>query len=509
MAVIEFTDFAFTYAGSGAEGQPVVGPVSLQVEEGAFCLLTGLTGCGKTTLLRACKPELAPRGTYQGSLEVCGTRLVDNGVPTGAMTQAFSAERIGFVMQDPDAQIVCDTVWHELAFAMENLGVEEHVMRRRVAEVAHYLGLAPWVDKSTDALSGGQKQLLNLAAVLALRPPLILLDEPTAQLDPASKRQFAFMLARVQRELGITVLMATHAPEEMADFVTQTLQLSDIGFEAPVPARRESAVLEKADVAIEARDLFVKHGIDDPWVLKGLDLRVRTGTVHAVVGGNGSGKTTLLRTIAGDLKPRRGKVKNRLATAQAYLPQDPKAVFVCETVAEELREWQKRVGYTEDDVQAVMSRFKLEGMDSRHPYDLSGGQRQNLAFAKMMLCKPKLMLLDEPTKGLDARACATIVRTLRELADAGVTIVVSTHDLDMAAVCADEATLVFDGQAVCTQPVPQFFQDNLIWRPNERSRLYGELAGGGVWANADSAPPGGGVWADADSAAPAGSKEPS
>ena len=497
MAMIEARDFSFAYPpAEGESARVAVGPLSFSIEEGAFCLLTGLTGCGKTTLLRAMKPELAVRGTYGGTLDVCGVRLVDGGQQTGALSQRDSAANIGFVMQNPDTQIVCDTVWHEMAFGLENLGIEPHNMRRRVAEVSHYFGIAPWVNKRTTDLSGGQKQLLNLAAVLALRPRLILLDEPTAQLDPSAKREFAFMIARVQRELGITVVMATHMPEDMAEFATQTIQLSDIGVEATLAQARNVglgsdpnptfSVASSQNVglgsdpnptlAVKVRDVFVRHNPDDPWVLHGLDLEVRRGTVHAVVGGNGSGKTTLLRTIAGDMKPRRGKVDNRCRAHQAYLPQDPKAVFVCDSIDEELREWQGRVGYNDDAIAAVKRRFGLEGMDGRHPYDLSGGQQQNLAFAKALLCSPELMLLDEPTKGLDAQACARVVETLRQLAAEGVTIVLSTHDLDVAAACADEATLVFDGQAICTQEVPAFFEDNLIWRPHEKARLYGALA---------------------------------
>ena len=479
MAMISARGLTFAYA-TGETDAPVMGPFDFDIEVGAFCLLTGLTGCGKTTVLRSMKPELAPQGTYGGALEVCGVRLIDEGRITGALDQAASAESIGFVMQDPDAQIVCDTVWHEIAFGLENVGCDPDNMRRRVAEVSHYFGIAPWVDRRTDALSGGQKQLLNLAAVLALRPRLILLDEPTAQLDPSAKRQFAAMIARVQRELGITVVMATHMPEDMADFATQEIRMSDIGTPAPLAriVRGGGAELAAASVpsAIWARDVFVRHGADDPWVLKGLDLEVRAGTVHAIVGGNGSGKTTLLRTLAGDMKPRRGKVENSCRDAQVFLPQDPKAVFVCDMLDEELREWQARIGYTDDDVRAVKQRFGLTGMDERHPYDLSGGQRQSLAFAKLLLCKPRLMLLDEPTKGLDARACARIVRELRRLADEGVTVVLSTHDLDVAASCADEATLIFDGQAICTQEVPAFFEDNLIWRPHDQARLYGALS---------------------------------
>ena len=476
MELVRADNLGFAYPLS-ENGERALQPISLSVEEGAFCLLTGLTGCGKTTLLRAMKPELSPAGEYCGSLEVCGVRLIDEGRRTGALSQRDSAEQIGFVMQDPDMQIVCDTVWHELAFGLENIGTDPDIMRRRVAEVAHFFGIAPWVERKTDQLSGGQKQLLNLAAVLALRPRLILLDEPTAQLDPAAKRQFAFMLARVQRELGLTVIMATHAPEEVADFATQTVQISDIGAPASLHDVHMARAprMESGQIAVSAHDVYVKHNPDDNWVLHGLDLEVRQGTVHAVVGGNGSGKTTMLRTLAGDMKVRRGRVKNNIKHAQAYLPQDPKAVFVSDTVAEELREWQQRAGYSDQDIAAIVQRFDLEGMEDRHPYDLSGGQRQKLALAKLLLCRPKLLLLDEPTKGLDARSCAEVVRTIRSLAQEGATVILSTHDLDVAAAAADEATLIFDGQAICTQPVPKFFEDNLIWRPDESSRLYGAL----------------------------------
>lgn len=486
--MIRADNFGFAYPilrddASGVEDEareqtPALSPISFCVREGAFCLLTGLTGCGKTTLLRSMKPELAPLGTYSGTLEVCGATLVSDGEVTGSLSNRESAQTIGFVMQDPDAQIVCDTVWHELAFGLENVGTDPDMMRRRVAEVAHFFGIAPWVERKTDQLSGGQKQLLNLAAVLALRPRLILLDEPTSQLDPAAKRQFIFMLARVQRELGLTVVVATHSPEEMEDFATQTIQILDIGEPAPLSAIKRPAIAATAQerkCVLRARDIYVRHNADDPWVLHGLDLDVQEGTIHAIVGGNGSGKTTLLRALAGDMKPRRGRVTNDWAHSQAFLPQDPKAVFVCDSVAEELREWQSRAGYTDDDIDTMKQRFGLQGMDDRHPYDLSGGQRQNLALAKLLLCKPRLLLLDEPTKGLDAQACAGVVRTLRTLAADGVTVVFATHDLDVAVACADWATLIFDGQAICTQSVPKFFEDNLIWRPHSTSRLYGAL----------------------------------
>ena len=478
MALVHAQNLAFRYpAADGAAGSYALSPCSFAVEEGAFCLVTGLTGCGKSTLLRACKPELAPRGTYEGKLEVCGVALVEGEAHHDAMGQRQSAQEVGFVMQDPDAQIVCDVVWHELAFGLENLGWPEDAMRRRVAEVANFFGIAPWVDRKTNELSAGQKQVVNLAAALALRPRLMLLDEPTAQLDPIARTRFLGLLHRVNRELGITVVMATHLPEEAEAFATQHVQLSDL-----VPAARLEEVWEAKRAAggaggsaVEARDVFVRYGKDEPWVLHGLDLNVREASVHAVVGGNGSGKTTLLRVLAGEMSPRRGKVRNALQARQVMMPQNPKALFSADSVAEELAAWQQRAGYVDDDVAEMMRRFGLEGFEQRHPFDLSAGQQQLLALAKLLLAKPKLLLLDEPTKGLDARSCALAVQTLRNQARAGTAVVITTHDLDVAAVVADEATLLFDGQAVCTQEVPAFFEENLVWRPHDAARLFGAL----------------------------------
>ena len=571
MAVVEVAGYAFAYPATGSRAaRPALENVVLSVEEGAFCVLSGPTGCGKTTLLRSLKPELAPVGEKRGSITVLGCQLLRDGCDV-AVDARFSAARIGYVMQDPGAQIVTDTVWHELAFGLESLGCEPNEMRRRVAEVAHFFGIEPWVHRATENLSGGQKQLVNLAGALALRPRLLLLDEPTAQLDPYARRQFAQLLGRVNRELNITVVMATHAPEEVADFVTQQVAMGPMaplapraeverrllvaprarwealcaaadgaeghaagekrasglpaggrgavgraagekasddpstddklpegaGFAAPARGRVSSRAFSRAGHgaprpklppagamprpgawALIAREAYVRYGKNDPWVLRGVNVAVRAGGVHAFVGGNGCGKSTLLRLLAGVAKPQRGSVENALTGAQALLPQDPKALLVCDTVAEELAEWRGRCGYTPEDERAALERAGLSDCADRHPYDLSGGQQQKLALAKVLLARPQLLLLDEPTKGLDAWAAAEVVRTLRALASAGRTVVVVTHDLDFALACADEVSLVFDGELACTEPSPRFFADNLVYRPSERARLYGALLAG-------------------------------
>lgn len=462
----------------------VLRDVELQVEEGEFCVIVGSTGCGKTTLLRSLKPELSPVGIRTGSVSVAGRVLVENGKAMQGFSAFESASSIGYVMQDPAAQIVCDTVWHELAFGLENLGMEQHEMRRRVAEVAHFFGIEPWVRSATESLSGGRQQLVNLAAVLALRPRLLLLDEPTAQLDPNALKQFLFMLARVNKELGITVVMATHAPEDVAAYATRIVELRPLG----EPASRETAearlacrrrhrrgALEGEGAAIEVRDAYVRYDRQAPWVLRGADIRVKRGSVHAIVGGNGCGKSTLLKLMAGVLRAQRGSVKNALSSSQALMPQDPKALFVCDSVAEELHEWSARCGYDGAAEAEAMNRFGLAHHAAQHPYDLSGGQQQKLAFAKLLLTGARLLFLDEPTKGLDPSSCAEASRIVRALADEGRTVVIVTHDLDFALVAADEVSMLFDGETACTEYADEFFAENLVYRPNARARLFGEV----------------------------------
>lgn len=498
MAFIDIEGYSFAYPAAQKgraddsttrSGRPDRGPwvlrdVNLQVEEGAFCVIVGDTGSGKTTLLRSLKPELSPVGVREGRVRIAGRAVVEDGFSASGFTARESAAQIGYVMQDPAAQIVCDAVWHELAFGLENLGVAQDEMRRRVAEVAHFFGIEPWVRRGTESLSGGQQQIVNLAAVLALRPRLLLLDEPTAQLDPNALKQFLFLLARVNKELGITVVVATHAPEDMEAYATQTVVLG--GTCAPAAReqaesamedrwRRRAHAADTSDAALEVSDAYFRYERESPWVLRGIDLRVGRGRVHALVGGNGCGKSTLLKAMAGVVRLQRGRVVNTLARTQALMPQDPKALFVCDSVSEELHEWAGRCGYGPAQEREMLERFGLERHAACHPYDLSGGQQQKLAFAKLLLTGARLLFLDEPTKGLDPASCADASRIVRELADEGRTVVLVTHDLDFALITADEVSMLFDGEAACTEGVRDFFANNLVYRPNASSRLFGAL----------------------------------
>lgn len=460
---LAYDDVTFRYPGSRGD---VLSGVSMAVPAGAFALLVGGTGSGKSTLLSLAKPQIAPAGDRAGQVRVFG-RPVDD-------LDGAAACEVGYVFQDPDNQIVCDSVWHEMAFGLENLGTPQGEMRRRVAEASYFFGMGPWFHSDTDALSGGRKQLLALASTLVMQPRVLLLDEPTAQLDPIAARNFLHALFRVNRELGCTVVAATHEPELMVDYATCAFELVDGAVRAVENLGRfkcEATLAERgalcdanAPAAVSARGAWFRYGRDDDWVLRGLDLEVRQGEVHALVGGNGCGKSTLLALIAGTRRAQRGEVRSAIS-AKAMLPQDPKALFAEERVDEELMEWAHIGGYGADGVQAMMGELGVADRADLHPYDLSGGQRQMLALGKLLLVHPRLLLLDEPTKGLDRTARERVAGMIEAARRDGVTVIVSTHDLAFVRRVADRVSLMFDGELACTEPVGEFFRNNLFYRP--------------------------------------------
>ncbi len=520
---------SFSYPGAEA---PVLDGLDWSVPQGAFALLVGGTGSGKSTLLSLLKPEIAPTGELAGELRVLGEDVAD-------MDVRASAERVGYVFQDPENQIVCETVWHEMAFGLENLGLARDEMRRRVAETSYFFGLEDWLHRDTDTLSGGRKQLLSLAAVLALRPRVLLLDEPTSQLDPVAEKNFLHALFRVNRELGCTVVVATHQPRPMLEYASCAYRIEDgrvhevadmasLGRREPlfsdgmpgwgairrakngVFSRREGDLgsmgpsedvsganrgqkLDKSsgcvvqtspantpEASLRAgggRILQKMHGGSattlsegwfrydrvSGWVLRGLDVAFSAGAVHAVVGGNGCGKSTMLSVLAKTVKLQRGRMVRGAASA-ALLPQNPKALLVAETVRDELMEWASTCGYDEAAAREQAVRLGLTGLDARHPYDLSGGQRQLLALAKLLLIGPELLLLDEPTKGLDLASRRVIARALRDHAQAGGTVIMATHDLDFAEQVSDDVAMMFDGEIACMELPADFFADNVFYR---------------------------------------------
>ena len=529
MPAIEVRSLSFAYPGADAA---VLEGLDWSVPQGAFALLVGGTGSGKSTLLSLLKPEIAPAGERTGDARVLGENVAD-------MDVRASAERVGYVFQDPENQIVCETVWHEMAFGLENLGVSRDEMRRRVAETSYFFGLEDWLHRDTDTLSGGRKQLLSLAAVLALRPRVLLLDEPTSQLDPVAEKNFLHALFRVNRELGCTVVVATHQPRPMLEYATRAYrieggcickvadiaslghreelfsgevsgwgasrrakngvfssasgQLGSLGPRGGAPGAKkglksgksaefEVQILSQDDSGVPSRvggsrilqkmhggsattlsEGWFRYDRASGWVLRGLDASFSAGAVHAVVGGNGCGKSTMLSVLAKTAKLQRGRMV-RGAVSAALLPQNPKALLVAETVRDELMEWASTCGYDENLARERAAQLGLDGLETHHPYDLSGGQRQLLALAKLLLIGPELLLLDEPTKGLDLESRRIIARALRDHVKAGGTVIMATHDLDFAEQVADDVAMMFDGEIACMEPPAEFFADNVFYR---------------------------------------------
>lgn len=475
---IEARGLGLTYPGGDA---PVLRGIDWEVPEGAFTLLVGGTGSGKSTLLSLLKPQIAPAGQREGTVRVLGRA-------PGEMSDHESAALIGYVFQNPDNQIVCETVWHEMAFGLENLGTPQDEMRRLVAETSYFFGMEEWFRHDCDALSGGRKQLLALASTLVMQPRLLLLDEPTAQLDPIAEKNFLHALFRVNRELGCTVVVATHQPRAMVDYATAAYRLQggslsevtdldalrsrqvllvpgdeEEGDDASRPAAARGA--GDGDAAVSLSRAWFRYGRDDAWVLRNLSLDVRAGRIHALVGGNGCGKSTLLAVMAGTSRLQRGSLACPVAESRALLPQDPRTLFACETADAELMEWAGMAGYGQRRADAMLDELGLTGCSSLSPLDLSGGQQQLLALGKLLLVEPRLLLLDEPTKGLDAACRRQIAELLVDVRDAGATVVLATHDLDFVSQVADDVSMIFDGEIACTCPREEFFRGNVYYRP--------------------------------------------
>ena len=494
MASICIEHLTFTYPLSS---RPALRDLTLSAEEGEFLLLCGESGCGKTTLLRHLKTALTPHGTRSGEI------LLD-GKPLTEISAREQAERIGFVLQQPEDQIVTDKVWHELAFGPENLGVAPEVLRRRVGEMASFFGIQEWFDRDTDALSGGQKQLLNLASVLVMQPEVLILDEPTARLDPIAAAEFLRAVERVNRELGVTVLLSEQRLElalGMADRavvlhqgetaawgtpreVARRLYETKSPFFAAMPAavriwgglgakgdcpmdvRGGKALLRQAppkemhfpvaEVSsdkplLQLKDVWFRYEKNAPDVLRGMELTVQQGEILAILGGNGCGKTTALRLLAGTLRPQRGKI-TRQTQRVSMLPQEPTALFTRPSLRQELAEAEKP-----DELAALM---ELEDLLDRDPGDLSGGEQQRAAMAVLLARKPEVLLLDEPTKGMDAMFRRRFGKLLQRLAQSGLAIVLVSHDVEFCAEFAHRAGLLFDGQLLTEDDSRSFFTGN-------------------------------------------------
>ena len=508
MELLAIKDLSFRYAGSDSAA---ISGVSFSVERGDFLAVCGATGSGKSTLLRLIKRELAPRGKAEGEILFCGKPLCE-------LDDRKAAQKIGYVAQRPEEQIVTDRVWHELAFGLENLGLPTGVIRRRVAETACFFGIEEWFDKSTDELSGGQKQLLSLASVMVMQPELLLLDEPTARLDPIAAGDFINAVARLNRELSLTVIMISHCLEDVLPVANRVLALeggrvaeygetrkavgkiknipslagalpaaarlySRLGAdcECPLTVREGRDLIEhnfgssvralppeeyvhSKNVALEFSGVYFRYSREQEDVLRGLELKVYENEIFCLLGGNGSGKSTALAAAAGLIKPYAGTIRvfGKKVTDREFaraglltlLPQDVQTVFLKSTVRAELADANVTEGALTQELDCLMD---------RHPYDLSGGQQQLLALAKALAARPRLLLLDEPTRGLDAGAKAEFVSVLRKLRDGGMTVVLVTHDAELAAEISDRCALFFRGEIIADDVPRRFFSGNSFY----------------------------------------------
>ena len=489
--ILSVKDLRFTYSG---QEKPALDGVTLDVRRGDFLALFGRSGSGKSTLLRCLKPSLTPAGNMSGEIIFDGELITK-------MPHSDETAKIGFLLQDPENQIVTDKVWHELAFGPESLGIPTDEIRRRVAETASFFGIGGWFHSDTSALSGGQKQLLSLAAVMVMRPEILILDEPTSRLDPIAANELFSALVRVNRELGTTVIMTEHRLDEALTAATMAVVIDDgkilaegtpadvarkiadgdvgsgtralraalpaymrIG-EGSVRAARElvgglasenrlftlpeKKERARGDVVLSAENISFAYG--DRQVVLDLTLDIRRGEITALVGGNGSGKTTTLRLLAGLLQPQSGLVTKKAKTAT--LPQEPRALFTKNTLRDELAD----ISGDEDKLAETIHICGLGGLLDRHPYDLSGGETQRAGIAMLLLTGADILLLDEPTKGTDAGFKDEFRRLLVRLADDGKAILIVSHDLEFCAETADRCAMLFDGGIVSEGAPREFF----------------------------------------------------
>ncbi|MBR5157445.1 MAG: ATP-binding cassette domain-containing protein [Clostridia bacterium] len=520
MEIFKVENLSFAYP-SGID--KALDDINFTLNQGEFVLLCGRSGCGKTTLLRLLKSSLSPFGKISGN-------IFFNGRPLADFDNKEQASGIGFVMQNPDNQIVTDKVWHELAFGLESLGYKQGEIRARVSEMASFFGIQNWFYKNVTELSGGQKQLLNLASVMAMQPSVLILDEPTSQLDPIAAGEFLKTLEKINRELGVTVILAEHRLEDAFSMTDRVIVMDDgkiiadavpaeVGktlkaknhnmYKAlPTPVRvynnvkntlpcpltvREgrmwleeyskentlnSEVIPKDsaqtnnDTVIEIKNAWFRYEKELPDVVKGFNLSVNKGELFCLVGGNGTGKTTALSLISGLNTPYRGdvlikgqsisKIKNLYNGLLGVLPQNPQSVFVKKTVYLDLMEilYDNKLTKEEKEqrVQSVAVLCRIENLLNSHPYDLSGGEQQRAALAKILLMEPEILLLDEPTKGMDAHFKEEFADVLMDLKANGVTILMVSHDIEFCAEFADRCALVFDGGITSVNTPREFFK---------------------------------------------------
>ena len=522
MEKIKVENLSFAYPD---KGKKALSGVNLSVSAGEFVVLCGKSGSGKSTLLRALKPSLAPFGEVSGKVFLDGADIT-------ALSPREDAEKIGFVLQNPENQIVTDKVYSELAFTLESLSYKTEEMRLRVAEMASFFGLSDVFSNDVASLSGGMKQTLALASVMATSPEVLLLDEPTSRLDPIAAEKFLSTLRRINRELGVTVIMSEHNLSEAFALADRVVVLDEGEIIADAPPREVGRILSEGssemfmalptptraffskedggvcpitvregrewldvtpkkeidfsgrnarcgETVLEASDVFFRYEKNSRDVLRGLSLSLKEGELYALVGANGAGKSTALSVICGIKKPLSGSVTIQGGKKIMMLPQNPQMLFVKNTVEDDLLEMLDGDTAKKEKVSEMLKFFGIERLASRHPFDLSGGEQEKAALAKILLSEPDILLLDEPTKGLDAHFKRDLGELLSKLCHRGVTILTVTHDIEFAACYADRCGMFFDGEIVSEGTPREFFSGKSFYT-TDAARMSRNIIDGAV-----------------------------
>ncbi len=496
--MITLKNLSFTYPD---QDYPTLSKLNLHIEKGEFVLLVGLSGVGKSTLLR-CLNGLVPHfsgGTLSGKLEV-------NGLNPVAATPQYMSRYVGFVFQDPESQFIMDRLEDEIIFALENAAIPPQEIQTRIDEVLTLLNLTPLRTRSLDTLSGGEKQRVAIATLLALRPQLLILDEPTSQLDPQSAVELLETLVRLNRDLGLTILLAEHRLERVLPYINRLLYLPPD--HSPLQQGEPRKILAQIDLVPplislaktfnwQPIPLTLKEGqlLSQRWlqehlpelaatkpssrsfgvpclivsklhlnknqhaILRGIDFSIRTGEIVVLVGRNGAGKSSLLKTLIGLSPLQQGEIllngvniagqpTATIAQQIGYLPQDPNALLFADTVRQELVITLQNHDQVINNkkIEQLLEELNLSHKSSSYPRDLSVGERQRVALGAIMIAQPQVLLLDEPTRGLDYLMKRDLARLLNQWRNQGIAILLVTHDVEFAAQLADRVMLMSQGQ---------------------------------------------------------------
>ena len=548
MEILRGENLGFKYASLENQSEYAIKDINFSVNSGEFVVIMGESGCGKTTLLKMMKKEMTPSGERIG-------KLVFDGQDVAEMSDRDSVSRIGYVMQKPEEQIVTDKVYHELAFVLESLSYKTDEIRIKVGEIANYFGIEKLFRSNTTDLSGGEKQIINLASVMVTSPDVLILDEPTSQLDPIAASEFISTLTKINKELGLTIILVEHRLEDVFSIADKVILMEKgriicedtpknvgkflsthkmiAGAPKSVVLYKETKLSEDCPVSVkEGRDYIVKCGIENKidvdsfrnmsqeikdknievnetihsteemkkilkedkdiisakgiWfryekdgedVLRDLSISIKEGEIYSLLGGNGSGKSTLLSILSGVNRAYKGKISIDGKKIRDYkgnslyrnmlnlLPQDPSTVFVKSKVIDDYIDILKAHEISDkkvidEKIQEVADLLSISHLLERHPYDLSGGEQQRCALGKLLILSPKILLLDEPTKGIDGLGKENMIRILKDLKQKGITILIVTHDVEFAAEASDRCGMLFDGEIISSAVPNEFFRRN-------------------------------------------------